>query len=87
MEFDTMDVWKWKLDRYANQREYRFAFLSDSSRMHLQTVIFQINDARSYIEKIYFGPAMSDERKHELVAGAIAGELVGKIQNFDKIYN
>lgn len=85
-EFDTMDGWQWKLDRYENQREYRFAFLAESTRMHLQTVIFQMDDPETYVEKIYFGPSVSEDDKRKLVAGAIAANLVSKIQNFDELY-
>jgi hypothetical protein len=80
-EFDTMDAWKRKLDRYVSQREYRFAFLAGSPRMHLQTIVFQVKDAGNYIEKIYFGPGISAKERSEFIAGAIAGSLAGKIQN------
>jgi hypothetical protein len=85
-EFDTMVAWKWKLDRYAIQREYRFAFLAGSPRMHLQTIVFQVEDAGSYIESIHFGPTISTKERDELVAGAIAGNLAGRIRNFDALY-
>jgi hypothetical protein len=85
-EFDPRDAWKWKLDRYATQREYRFAFLAGATRMHLQTIVFQVKDAGSYIEKIYFGPAVGVKEGKELVTGAIAGNLAGRIQNRDAVY-
>src|SRR5437773_3594523 len=43
-EFETMDAWQWKLNRYANQREYRFAFLAGAPRMHLQTMVCEMDD-------------------------------------------
>ena len=85
-EFDTMGAWKWKFDRYANQREYRFALLASATRMHLQTIVFQVEDAGSYIEEIYFGPALRLKEGRELFTGAIAGKLAGRIQNRDALY-
>jgi hypothetical protein len=80
-EFGIKDAWKWKLDRFSSQREYRFAFLAGSTRGHLQTIVFQVADAGSYIEKIYFGPGVGVKERSEFIAGAIDAKLSGKIQN------
>lgn len=86
-EFDTMDAWQWKLDRYASQREYRFALLAGSPRNHLQTVIFEVDDPRRYVDKIYFGPQQSEQQKRMLAAGAIEANLIDRVQHFEKLYN
>lgn len=79
--FETMDTWKWKRKRYEIQREYRFAFLKGSSGEKLQSVIFYVHDPSSYIQKIYFGPKMTKDKQHEILAGAIAAGVPGRIQN------
>lgn len=79
--FETMNTWKWKRRIYELQREYRFAFLKGSPGQKLQSVIFYVHEPSSYIEKIYFGPKMSKEKQHELLAGAIAAGVPGRIRN------
>jgi hypothetical protein len=81
--FETMEAWQWKLDRYENQREYRFALVAGSERMHLQTVVFQVEDPRSYVESIYFGPELRQKDKWQLLSGAKAAMLADRIQDFD----
>lgn len=84
--FDTMDAWLWKLKRFEEQREYRFAFLSGSPSAKLQTLIFHVEEPKSYIEKIYFGPRLCDTQKHELVTGAIKANVFHLIENVDEVF-
>lgn len=85
-EFETMDTWKWKREEYQYQREYRFAFLASVPMMHVDCVVFRVDDPKRYIQEIHFGPDVSKADKHKLCAGAIAANVVNKIQNFDSIY-
>lgn len=82
-ELDTMDIWFWKRKVYENQREYRFAFLNGSPLTRLQTLIFYVQEPKSYIEKIYLGPQLCERDKKRLLAGAIAANVADRIQDFD----
>lgn len=83
-EFDTMRAMFWKRKRYEAQREYRFAFLSDSIRATIDTLIFSTQNPKAYIKKIYFGPEMKELDKDKLLSGAIAADLVSVITNVDE---
>jgi hypothetical protein len=85
-EFDTMRAMFWKRKRYEAQREYRFAFLSDSIRAMIDTLIFATQTPKAYIKKIYFGPEMKELDKHRLVSRTIPADLAGAITNFDEIF-
>jgi hypothetical protein len=85
-EFDTMDTWKWKRAEYQQQREYRFAFLAASPMMKVDSVILRVDDPGKYIQEIHYGPDVTEAGKKELLVGAIAAELAGKIQDFDAHY-
>lgn len=84
--FDTMEAMFWKRKRYEAQREYRFAFLSSSIRDNIDTLIFTTRNPKAYIKKVYCGPEMTDCDKRKLLAGAIAADLAGLIQNFDETF-
>jgi hypothetical protein len=75
----------WKRNTYRTQREYRFAFRSDSSKSHLQTLIFYVPEPQGYIDKIQFGPEMRMEDIERLFGQAVTGNLGNRIHDFDAI--
>jgi hypothetical protein len=82
--YDTMQAWRYKRKKYESQREYRFAFLTGSPAAKIQFVTFYVEHPQNYIDSIHFGPETTRAQKGELLAGAIAAEVAGRIFDFHR---
>ena len=62
------------------------SFGARSAMRKVESIVFHVSDPSKYIERIHFGPQLPRPQARELVIGAIAANLFGKMRDVDKVY-